>query len=55
MSSMPAMNYEVKAVPKGKLYEAVVKPTMPGEWSADINVIIGEKEGDKVSISFDAK
>jgi hypothetical protein len=55
MPSMPAMNYEVKAVPKGKLYEAVVKPTMPGEWSADINVMVGEEEARKVSINFKAK
>ena len=55
MSSMPAMNYEVKAVPKGKLYEAVVKPTMPGEWIADINVMIAEEEARKVSINFKAK
>ena len=55
MPSMPAMNYEVKALPKEKRYTAVIKPTMPGEWTADINTRIGEKEAEKVSISFDAK
>jgi hypothetical protein len=55
MPSMPTMNYEVKATPKEEQYTALIKPTMSGEWIADINVIIGEKEGDKVSISFDAK
>jgi len=52
---MPAMNYEVKAVPDGEQYSAVIKPTMPGEWSADINVMIGEEEARKVSINFKAK
>jgi nitrogen fixation protein FixH len=55
MPSMPAMNYEVKALPEGKQYTAVIKPTMPGEWTADINAGIGEKEAHKVSFSFDAK
>jgi nitrogen fixation protein FixH len=55
MPSMPTMNYEVKATLKEEQYTALIKPTMSGEWIADINVIIGEKEGDKVSISFDAK
>ncbi len=55
MPSMPAMNYEVKAMPKEEQYTAVIKPTMPGEWTADINARIGEKEGDKVSFSFEAE
>jgi nitrogen fixation protein FixH len=55
MPSMPAMNYEVKAFPEGKKYVAMLKPTMPGEWSVDINARIGEKEADKVSFSFEAK
>jgi nitrogen fixation protein FixH len=55
MPSMPAMNYEVKALPEGGQYTAVIKPTMPGEWTADINAGIGGKEADKVSISFDAR
>jgi nitrogen fixation protein FixH len=44
MPSMPAMNYEVKALPKGEQYTAVIKPTMPGIWIAYISAIIGEKE-----------
>ncbi len=55
MPSMPTMNYEVKALPKGTQYTAVIKPTMSGEWTADINARIRGKKADKVSFSFDVK
>jgi nitrogen fixation protein FixH len=55
MPSMPAMNYEVNALPKGKQYAAVIKPTMPGEWTADIKAKTGKKDSVVVSFSFDAK
>jgi nitrogen fixation protein FixH len=55
MPSMPAMNYEVKAAPKGKYYSAVIKPTMPGEWAADIKAKKGDEDSLVVSFSFDAK
>lgn len=55
MPSMPAMNYETGAGLKGTKYVAVIKPTMPGEWDADIKVMKGAGEVQKVTISFDAK
>ena len=55
MPSMPAMNYEIKALPKGKQYAAVIKPTMPGAWIADVSAKIGGKEQHMVSFSFDAE
>ncbi len=55
MPSMPAMNYEVKASLKGKEYVAVIKPTMPGEWDADIKAVLDGKDIQKVTISFKAK
>jgi nitrogen fixation protein FixH len=55
MPSMPAMNYEVKALPKGEHYTAMIKPTMPGVWIADISAKIGEKEQHIISFSFDAE
>ena len=55
MPSMPAMNYVSRAELKGTKYAAVIKPTMPGAWKADINVINRAGEAQKVTISFDAK
>jgi nitrogen fixation protein FixH len=55
MPSMPAVNYEVKALPEGKHYTAVIKPTMPGTWIADVGARIGEKEQHIISFSFDAE
>lgn len=55
MPSMPAMNYEVKALLKGKQYEAVIKPTMPGEWTADIRVKIGEEKSHTTAFNFNAE
>ena len=55
MPSMPAMNYTSKAEMKGTKYAAVIKPTMPGAWKADIKVINAVGEAQKVTISFDAK
>ena len=55
MPSMPAMNYEARADLKGSKYAAVIKPVMPGEWTADIRV---KKTGDvvkKVSVNFNVK
>ncbi len=55
MPSMPAMNYETTAELKGNKYAAVIKPTMPGIWNADINVRNAAGEAQKVTISFSAK
>ena len=55
MPSMPAMNYVSRAELKGTKYAAVIKPTMPGAWKADIKVINGAGEAQKITISFDAK
>jgi nitrogen fixation protein FixH len=55
MPSMPAMNYKVRTTLVGGKYNAVIKPVMPGEWRADINV---KKAGNiirKVSVDFDVK
>lgn len=38
MPSMPAMNYTVHATRKGESYTALVKPTMPGEWTMHVRV-----------------
>lgn len=55
MPSMPSMNYEVKALSKEKKYEAVIKPTMPGEWTADIRANTGDEGSFVVSLGFDAE
>lgn len=55
MPSMPAMNYEVKALPDGAKYAAVIKVVMPGAWDADIKVKRSGEEMQKATISFDAK
>ena len=55
MPSMPAMNYEAKSTLKGNTYATVIKPVMPGEWTADISV---KKTGEvikKVSVNFNVK
>ena len=55
MPSMPAMNYEVRAAVKGKKYAAVIKPTMPGAWDADIRFRVPGGDMQKVTISFEAQ
>jgi hypothetical protein len=55
MPVMPAMNYEAIATPEDDNYTAIIKPTMPGEWEAVINVKKGEGEAQKVTINFKAK
>ncbi|KPJ97556.1 MAG: hypothetical protein AMK71_13135 [Nitrospira bacterium SG8_35_4] len=55
MPSMPAMNYEVPASRSSDGYAAVIKPTMPGAWEANINVKLAGGETNKATISFDAK
>jgi hypothetical protein len=55
MPSMPAMNYEVKADLQDNKYVAVIKPTMPGEWDADIKVKRKTGDQQKATISFEAK
>jgi nitrogen fixation protein FixH len=55
MPSMPAMNYKVKALPEGEHYTAVIKPTMPGVWIADVGARIGGKEQHIISFSFEAE
>jgi nitrogen fixation protein FixH len=55
MPSMPAMNYNVKALPEGEHYTAVIKLTMPGVWIADVGARIGGKEQHIISFSFEAK
>jgi len=55
MSSMPSMNYTAKAEPKGNAYEAVVKPTMPGEWKVDVKVKGSDHKVHKAVFEFNAK
>jgi len=55
MPSMPAMNYEVKTILEGETYGAVIKPTMPGAWDADIRVRMAGEDAQKVTIRFEAK
>jgi len=38
MPSMPSMNYEATSAFKAGKYLALLKPVMPGEWTADIRV-----------------
>jgi hypothetical protein len=55
MPSMPAMNYTAKAEPKDNAYEAVIKPTMPGEWKVDVKVKGGDGKVHKAAFEFEAK
>ncbi len=55
MPSMPAMNYEVKTSLDGVKYAAVIKPTMPGKWAADIKVKKSGGEESKVQVDFEAR
>ena len=55
MPAMPAMNYEVKTSLEGEEYAAVIKPTMPGAWNADIRFNVTGGDMQKVTISFEAK
>jgi len=55
MPSMPAMNYEVPASNSSDGYAAVIKPTMPGAWEAEINVKLAGGDTHTATISFDAK
>ena len=55
MPSMPAMNYEVQALPDGNKYTAVIKPLMPGAWDADIKVKRNGRDLQKATISLNAK
>lgn len=54
MPSMPAMNYEVASSKKDEKFTAVVKPTMPGKWAANIKVIKSGEES-MASVNFDAQ
>ncbi len=38
MQSMPAMNYTAGATRNGDAYNAVIKPTMPGEWTMQVRI-----------------
>jgi nitrogen fixation protein FixH len=55
MPSMSAMNYEVPASRSGNGYAAVIKPTMPGVWDADINVTLPGGEKRTATVSFNAQ
>ncbi len=55
MPSMPAMNYEVTSSLDGEKYAAVIKPTMPGKWAADIKVKKAGGEESKVQVDFEAR
>jgi hypothetical protein len=55
MPSMSSMNYTTKADLKGNEYKAVVKPTMPGEWTVDVRFTRRGEEPQKASFDFDAK
>ena len=55
MLSMPAMNYEVETSLDGEKYAAVIKPTMPGKWAADIKVRKAGGEESKVQVDFEAR
>ena len=55
MPSMPAMNYQVETSLNGEKYAAVIKPTMPGKWAADIKIKKAGGEESKVQVDFEAK
>lgn len=55
MPSMPAMNYEAGTTLNGGIYNAVIKPVMPGMWRADINVKKAGNIISKVSVDFNVK
>jgi YtkA-like len=38
MQSMPAMSYTAHARRNGDAYTAVIKPTMPGEWTMQVKI-----------------
>jgi hypothetical protein len=38
MQSMPAMNYTARATRQGDAYTAIIKPTMPGEWTMQVKI-----------------
>lgn len=55
MPSMPAMNYEVPAARSGGQYTAVIRPTMPGAWDADIKISLPGGEKRAATVSFSAQ
>jgi hypothetical protein len=55
MPAMPAMNYESKAVFKNDVYEAAIKPTMPGDWTAEVRVKGADGKTHKAAFDFKAK
>ncbi len=55
MPSMPAMNYEVETSLEGKQYAAIIKPTMPGKWAADIKIRKADGKESKVRVDFEAR
>ncbi|MGE5301432.1 MAG: FixH family protein [Acidobacteriota bacterium] len=55
MPSMPSMSYTAKAEPKGNEYEAVVKPTMPGDWKVEVKVKGSDGKVHKAVFEFKAK
>jgi hypothetical protein len=55
MPSMPAMNYETKAVFRDNVYEAVIKPTMPGAWTVEVRVKGADGNTHKAAFDFQAK
>jgi hypothetical protein len=55
MPSMPSMNYTADARPEGDVYNATVKPTMPGDWDLEVKFTRPGEKGHKVTFSFKAE
>jgi len=55
MPSMPSMNYETRAAFGDDAYEAVIKPTMPGDWAVEVRVKGADGITHKALFDFKAK
>ncbi len=55
MQSMPSMNYTADARLEGSMYNAIVKPTMVGDWDLDVKFTRPGEKGHKVTFSFKAE
>jgi nitrogen fixation protein FixH len=55
MPSMPSMEYEAKVEPGDDVHAAVIKPTMPGAWKADVTVRGRDGKTHKAAFDFNAQ
>jgi major membrane immunogen (membrane-anchored lipoprotein) len=55
MTTMLSMEYEAKAESIDDVHAAVIKPTMPGAWKAEVTVKVRDGKTHKTTFDFNAQ